>query len=238
MKKVKVKAVMTHMGTGEHPCYRLVTLGTTKVNEQEVLARLAKITGTDEVRSRYWLDAFQMVLFDALSNNECVDLSFLIAKLFASGSIKGMGDQPTKSENPVVGFVGFKGAFAEKLAQIETENDTVTVAAILYELKQDGETEKNRISSTTARIVLNGREIKVDAAQEDNGVWLESIETGVKLVDAEVLYSDAVTCDFKFPTLPPTGKYRLVLATRNGESPEEYALARATRNVYVKNEED
>ena len=37
----------------------------------------------------------------------------------------------------------------------------------------------------------------------------------------------------KFATLPETGVYTLVLATRNGEDADDYAVARATRRVQV-----
>ena len=43
----------------------------------------------------------------------------------------------------------------------------------------------------------------------------------------------SATCHVTFPTLPETGKYRMVLATRDGNDPNEFSLARVTRNVTV-----
>ena len=85
----------------------------------------------------------------------------------------------------------------------------------------------------TARVVLNGNAIRIDSAQEDNGVWLEDLKTGEKLADGTVIHSDSATCHVTFPTLPATGKYRLVLATRDGNDPNEFSLAKVTRNVTV-----
>ena len=236
MDPIKVKAVMSTLPVGEKTLYRLVVTEPHHVGEDEFLQTLAEEMGQTQTQGRYWLDSFRNLLFRLLSENADVDLGFMSAKLYASGSIESISDQPTKEKNPVRGRIFFKGQFAEKLKALDVVNDTATVAAILYEVMQDGLADQNRIESTTARIVANGSNIKLDPEQEDNGVWLENASTGVKVAEATVSYSDASTCYFTFPTLPATGKYKLVIATRNGESPEEYAIVKLTRNVFVKKE--
>ena len=236
MNQVKVKAVLTKLPVGEKTLYRLVASNPQKIGEVEFLQFLATEMGISPSQSRYWLDSFRNLLFRLLSENADIDLGFLLAKLYVGGSIESLGEQPTKEKNPVRGRIFFKGDFAEQLKAMDVVNDTVTVAALLYEVLQDGLAEQNRIESETARIVANGSNIKIDPTQEDNGVWLENVSTGVKVAEATVSYSDSSTCYFTFPELPPTGKYRLVLATRNGENPDEIALAKVTRNVYVKKE--
>lgn len=236
MEKIRAKAVLTKLPVGEQMLYRLVAIDPHRVTEGEFLHLLATEMGQSESKCRYWLDTFRNLLFRLLTENADVDLGFLMAKLYVGGSIKSMGEQPTKERNPVRGRIIFKGDFASRLKAMEVANDTVTVAAILYELKQDGVADQNRIESETARVVVNGSNIRIDSAREDEGVWLESLSTGVKVADATVSYSDASTCYFTVPALPPTGKYRLVVATRNGENPDDFALAKVTRNVYVKKE--
>lgn len=235
-KQIKAKAVLTKLPVGERTLYRLLASCPYHIGEEAFLRYMAEEMGISLAQCRFWLDTFRNLLFRLLSENADIDLGFLLAKLYVGGSIESIGDQPTKERNPVLGRVFFKGDFAEQLKAIEVVNDTVTVAAILYELLQDGVAEQNRIESETARVVVNGSKIRIDAEQSDNGVWLENISTGVKVADATVSYSDASTCYFTFPTLPSTGKYRLVLATRNGEDPNVYALAKVTRNVYVRKE--
>lgn len=237
MDKLVSKSVLTKLPVGERTLYRLIPSNPQHIGEEEFLRYLAEEMGQTQTQGRYWLDTFRNLLFRLLSENADIDLGFLLAKLYVGGSIESISDQPTKEKNPVRGRVFFKGDFAERLKAIEVVNDTVTVAALLYELLQDGCTEQNRIESATARVVINGSNIKLDANQDDNGVWLENATTGVKVAEADVSYSDSSTCYCTFPELPPTGKYRLVLATRNGENPEEYALAKVTRNVYVKKED-
>lgn len=236
MDKIKVKAVLTKLPVGERSVYRFVASNPQYITEEEFLQLLATEMGQPQTQGRYWLDSFRELLFRLLSENADIDLGFMLAKLYIGGSVDSIGEQPTKERNPVRGRVFFKGELADRLKALEIENDTVTVAAILYEILQDGLDDQNCIESETARVVINGSNIKIDAAQEDNGVWLENISSGVKVAEATVSYSDASTCYVTFPTLPTTGKYRLVLATRNGENPDEYALAKVTRNVYVKKE--
>ena len=236
--KINVKAVLAKTPVGETAKYRLIVEGTRKVDETQFVALLSEKAKAEDVVARFWLDAFRGTLFDLLAKNAAVDLNFLFAKLYVGGTVASMGDQPNTTENPVRGRIYFKGPFAERLAQIELENDTVTVAALLYELQQDGVDEQNRIESTSARIVVNGSAIKIDPEREDEGVWLEEPESGIKLAEAVIIKSDSSTCHCKFTTLPPTGKYKIVIATRDGKDPETYALAKATRNVRVIQEEE
>ena len=233
MKEIKVKATLSNLRVGETPNYRIIVKEPKKVDESEFLRRIAEKAGQDRIQGRYWLDAFRDVLFAALAENEAVDLNFLYAKLHVAGSLPAATEQPTREENPVRPRVFLKGELMDALAAFDVVNDTLTVAAILYEVMQDGASELNRIESTEARVVINGNAIRIDPAQEDNGVWLENPKTGEKIADGTVIHSDSATCHVTFPTLPATGKYRLVLATRDGNNPEEFALAKVTRNVTV-----
>ena len=233
MKAIKVKATLSNLQVGETPNYRMIVKDPKRVDEPEFLRRIAVKAGQDRVQGRYWLDAFRDVLFASLAENEAVDLNFLYAKLHVAGSLPSATEQPTKEGNPVRPRVFLKGELMDALAAFDVVNDTLTVNAILYEIQQDGVAELNRIESVTARVVINGNAIRIDSAQEDNGVWLEDLKTGQKVVDGTVIRSDSSTCHVTFPTLPVTGKYRLVLATRDGNDPNEFSLAKVARNVTV-----
>ena len=234
---IPIKAVANTVRPGEEPDYRLLAKDPRHVPENELLRRLTEKSGFDASKGRYWMDNFQTTIFDALAANETVDCGFLYAKLYPSGTIPSLTAQPTKEANPVRGRVFFKGEFAKRLAAIELVNETQTVNPIIYELQQDGVDGLNRIESATARIVINVNRAKVDPAQVDNAVILEDPKTNAKVAEATVAYSDSSTCHVTFPTLPATGKYRLVILTRDGENPDEYVLARATRLVDVVNGE-
>ena len=233
MKTIMTKAVLSHLSTGEAPRYRLVSTSAKHINEMAFVQRMMEVTGETDVQCRYWLDAFRRALFGALGENEAVDIGFLFAKLYVGGTIGSLSDQPTMAANPVIARVFLKGEFSELVRSIPVENTTVTVEAVMYEVMQDGASDRNRIESATARVVINGSAIKIDPEQTDNGVWLEDPETGLKVADGTVIHSDSSTCHVTFPTLPETGKYKLVIATRDGNDPTEYTLAKAVRNVKV-----
>ena len=235
---IPVNVSMVSIGPGGVPIYRMSTKGSKNLSEADILQRLSQKSGLDVTKNRFWMDVFRDVLFQSLSSNETLDLGFMYAKLYPTGTIPSLTAQPTPEANPVKGRIYFKGEFAEKLAAIGLVNETQTVNLILYEVKQDGVRELNRIESTTARVVMNLNCGKIDAAQADNGVWLEDAKTGARLAGATVSYSDSSTCYVTFPTLPPSGRHRLVIATRNGEDPTAYVLARATRLVDVVNGEE
>lgn len=229
---------MVSIGPGGVPVYRMTAKGAKNLTEEDILNRISKMSGMDVSKSRYWMDNMRDTMFQSLASNETLDFGFMYAKLYPTGTIPSLTSQPTPEANPVKGRIYFKGEFAEKLAAIKLVNETQTVNLILYEVQQDGVKGLNRIESPTARVVLNLNCGKIVAEQTDNGVWLEDAKTGARLVDATVSYSDSSTCYVSFPTLPATGRHRLVIETRNGEDPNEYVLARATRLVDVVNGEE
>ena len=237
MEKIPVYAVLSAMKVGDVSVYRLVPKNAKKLTEAEFLNLLSQKIKQSPEEARYWLDCFREVLFGQLSENTAVDLGFLFSKLYIGGTIASLNDQPTKDKNPVLPRIFFKNEFSERFKQFEVVNETQTVNAVLYEVSQDGASDLNRIESATARIVANCNEAKIDPTQADNGVWLESIKTNAKVSEASISYSDSSTCYFTFPELPASGTYRLVIATRNGENPDEYGLAKLTRNVFVSNGE-
>jgi len=232
---IKCKAVLANLSVGETPCYRLVPQDVKKISETEFLSRIAEKAGQDIVQARYWLDTFRDVFYAYLAANKAIDLNFLYGKLYVGGSLNSVTEQPTKEKNPVKPRICAKGDLAKAIAALDVINDTLTVAALINEVMQDDATDRNRIEAITKRVVITGNCLKIDATQTDNGVWLENVDTGVKVASGAVSYSDASTIFVSFASLPTTGRYRLVVATRNGQSADTYALAKVTRYVYVVN---
>ena len=232
---IKCKAVLSNLSVGEPPCYRLVPQDVTKIDEAEFLSRLATKAGQDTVQARYWLDTFRDVFYAYLAENKAIDLNFLYGKLYVGGSLNSITDQPTKEANPVKPRIFAKGELASAIAALDVVNDTLTVSALINEVMQDDASDRNRIEAAQKRVVITGNGLKQDATQTDNGVWLENVDTGIKVADGTVSYSDGSTIFVSFATLPTTGKYKLVVATRNGEDAATYALAKLTRLVYVVN---
>jgi len=232
---IKCKAVLSNLSVGETPCYRLVPQDVKKIDEAEFLSRLAVKAGQDVVQARYWLDTFRDVFYSYLAENKAIDLNFLYGKLYVGGSLNSVTEQPTKETNPVKPRIFAKGELASAIAALDVVNDTLTVSALINEVMQDDASDRNRIEAANKRVVITGNGLKQDATQTDNGVWLENIDTGVKVATGVVSYSDASTIFVTFATLPATGRYKLVVATRNAEDAATYALAKLVRQVFVVN---
>ena len=228
--------MLVNLREGETPVFRLVPENSTKINCDQFLELVAKKAQSDIVQARYWFDAFASTLGTKLAENCAIDLGDLFAKLVVLGSLQSVGDKPTKEKNPVRARIYAKGALAEMLKAIEVINDTLTVSAVMYEVRQDNSTAASRIENNTDRVVINGHNILLNPSASDEGIWLENLDTGIKVSTALVSYSDGAVAYCTFPTLPATGKYRLVLSTRNGESADDYAVTRLTRNVFVVND--
>ena len=64
-------------------------------------------------------------------------------------------------------------------------------------------------------------------------MWLEDLKTGERKADAEISAASLIEVTCAFPSLPPAGRYRLVVATRTGNG-ADYKLRTATREVTVK----
>lgn len=227
---------MVNLREGEAPIFRLVPVNVTKIGNDKFLELVAKKAQSDVVQSRYWLDAFTATIGEMLAQNCAIDLGDMFAKLVIGGSLQSVGDKPTRENNPVRARIYAKGPLAELLKTIEVINDTLTISAQLYEVRQDNATAASRIENNTDRVVVNGHNILLNPSAGDEGIWLENLDTGVKVSTALVSYSDGAVAYCTFPTLPTTGQYRLVLSTRNGQDADEYAVTRLTRNVMVVND--
>lgn len=82
------------------------------------------------------------------------------------------------------------------------------------------------------QVTITGREIVIDAAHADEGVWLEDIETGEKVAQGSVVSTTRQTDKVTFADWPAPGEYRLCLASRAG-MPAEYALIEIRKAVTV-----
>lgn len=229
-RQIQVRAVSSPIGG-----YRLNVINAQKVREGAIIARMAQISSKEPAQVRYWLDILRQAMLAELAQNHVVNLGFASARLIVRGSLKSANDQPTPENNPIAVSMNFLGDIAEVVRAYEVVNCTLTVPAVMHELMQNGASGRNRIESTSATIVINGERIEIDPNAPDEGIWLEHTVSGTKVATATVTVSTHTGAEFTFGTLPATGQYQLVLATRDGENPEEYAPKRLTRKVFVKN---
>ena len=93
--------------------------------------------------------------------------------------------------------------------------------------------EEDEVFVTGANISITGRDLAPSADAADEGVWLEDLKTGERKATAEIAASSLIEVTCAFASLPPAGRYRLVVATRAGNG-ADYKLVTATREVSVK----
>ena len=82
------------------------------------------------------------------------------------------------------------------------------------------------------QVTITGREIVIDAAHADEGIWLEDIETGEKVAEGSIVSTTQQTDKVTFADWPAPGEYQLCLASRAG-LPEEYSLVEVRKAVTV-----
>lgn len=232
---IKVKPTLTPFSVGGNTVFRLVTDNPEKTDETKFLIGLSDKIKLGCSQCRAFLDGFRDTLFENLTENKAVDLGFMYAKLYATGSLTSLTEQPTKERNPVKACIWLRGELADQIARIECVNDTKSVEAVLYEIMQEGASGTNRIESTTALVTINGSLIALDPTQTDTGVCLTRDDSDEVVAVASVSYSDQSVIRCTFPTLPETGRYRLVIATRNAQDPKEFVPCKLTRRVQVVN---
>jgi hypothetical protein len=214
--------------------YQFIVKPTGTITPEAFVADLAASMGVKPHVAEAWAKAFARTVVTRLMDNYLVNTGWCVAQLFVTGSGKSASDQPTKERNPVVARLSFTGEIGRRAKALVAVNMTLTVEASLLELAQAGLVEQNLINTAGARIVATGRGLTLNLDNPDEYVALYKDNTLVK--SAEVIYSDAANIQFRFPSLPETGVYDLVISTRNGESPDEYTTTILKRKVQVVND--
>jgi hypothetical protein len=96
--------------------------------------------------------------------------------------------------------------------------------------------EKKRFDQIAAghRISAAGRDIPIDPADPDEGVWIERrTKRGYeRIMKAKVLYSDGTRVEFSFDADLPPRKYMIAIQTRCGRG-KDYKTAICRREVSI-----
>ena len=145
------------------------------------------------------------------------------------GALKSVDEDPDPEKIDVSASLG--KSLRHTVRNLQLVNAKKQGGIVLYELQEEGAEKQNLLSEPGRRIVLNGSGLALDPQKSDEGVWLES-ETGDVVARASVSHCDTATCHFSFASLPPNGKYALMVSSRNGRN-KSYAPKRGTRRVSV-----
>ena len=193
---------------------------------------LAKETGRDVDYIRYLEGLRRRAIIAALKSGKRV----YVGGMALAATIKGTFDtidgefDPNRNELAVTGFT--YGDFQDALGDCAAENVVKGGRPILNRVVEIGQ-EEDEVFVTGENISITGRDLAPSADAADEGVWLEDLKTGERKSAAGIAASSLIEVTCTFPSLPPPGRYRLVVATRTGNG-ADYKLRAATREVTVK----
>ena len=229
---VKVKAYKYTFDNGEEPRqgYHFIPSPARTLKEDELMKLVADKMGSSREVAEAWFKGIMRSIIAQMIDGNSVNTGFLLGKLQVKGSTDSADGQPAKGS--VRGVVNFSGAVREAFRQLVAVNDTKMVEASLLSMQQAGVDELNTIVAAGRNVYCAGNMLYIDPERNDEGVWLFKGNSLVK--KCTLVSSSTTTIVFAVPDeLPEDGQYRIVIHTRNGESPDEYTVKTLVRNVTI-----
>lgn len=232
---IPVRAVLSNFQKGGQACYRLEVKRTKGMTQEEFVKMYAEAIEKDPAKARFYIDAHNKCLAQAVLQNRTVNTGGLRAMITIGGSITAPGQALNKVDNPIMFSLTPAGELKSYTDGILAVNETKTIEAVLYTVQYDGSLSLNTIEGTSF-VDITGRGLKLTEANQDEGIFLEDVDTHAALTDkATILANDNLSVRFSFDEIPSDKtKARLVILTRNGESKDEYGVIRLERLVEIK----
>ena len=233
MAKLSYTTILSQFKKGDNaPCYSARVKHNGTVSSDDFIKRLAERSGEERERVRFIWELAQSELARQLAAGKRIELEAISAGITVSGSFDSANAAWNPEKNKLVPFINAKGELKSALADLETENITEGAKpTILSVLDTIAEIEAYLTGSGECRVYISGKDLAVDSAAEDEGVWLEDLK-GVVAATGTITDSDSSTINCSFDALPEDGDYKLVVATRGGLG-AKFGVALAKKNVKV-----
>lgn len=209
--------------------YRPLMRGLKTVGPDEMARKVGEYLHKDASFGRLAIGAVELILERELSDGHRVDLGWMTLTPKLKGALKSVDEDPDSEKIDV--SASLSKSVRQTVRNLQLVNANKQGGIVLYELQEEGAGKQNLLSEPGRRIVLNGSGLALDPQKPDEGIWLEG-ETGDVVARAAVSHCDTATCHFSFASLPPNGKYALVVSSRNGRN-KSYAPKRGARRVSV-----
>jgi len=235
MDTINVKAVLSNLTKGGQPCYQLYVKNARPMSQDEFVKKFAAAIKRSCAEARYINDVHGQVFCECIVQNRIVNTGSLRGFLTICGSIPSVGAPVNPVSNPVTAVILAHGELKESVANVIAVNDTQVVDAALYTIQYGTSNFLNTIEGT-GTVKANGKGLKITTSNTDEGIWLETLDGVMASNKATISANDENTADFAFAALPETtdgDQFRLVIATRNGQSKDEYGVVRLERIVRV-----
>lgn len=193
---------------------------------------MAKAVGRDVEYIQYLEGVRRKAIIAALKAGKRVSVGGVAIAATVKGTFDTVDGEfdPGRNALAVTGFT--YGDFQDALKGCAAENVVKGGRPILNRVVEIGQ-EEDEVFVTGENVSITGRDLAPSADAADEGVWLEDLKSGERKSTAEISASSLIEVTCAFPSLPPSGRYHLVVATRSGNG-ADYKLRTATREVTVK----
>lgn len=171
---------------------------------------------------------------EALANGFRVELGLATFYPHLSGALSSRDADPEMDGQHVRGAVMARRALVECLRdRLDPVNSLASLRVRLYSVTDMDATRSNTIVAGHTLQVI-GENIPVEAERPDEGVWLEkrTRHGAVRVATARIVSSSLKVLRVVFDSVPPRGKYNLIVGTRCGRT-TDYKIIRCRRAVTV-----
>lgn len=236
-KEVKFKTVLSSLKKGEKPCYRAIPVTNGSTDLDALAQRASARVGMDVALVKCIAELFLERVEAALCAGRRLEVEGLFSGMLAIQGVFDAANSPwERSKHRLVPRFNAKGDMKSALAGAVgvniTEGNRCRITSVLDSVAK---TEGVISGEEDVEVYAAGGTFLVDTSAEDEGVWLEDAN-GEVVAFGIVTASTATTLDATFATLPESGAYKFVVATRGGLG-KGYGVSIARRNVTVRNGE-
>lgn len=190
-------------------------------------AQYAKI---GEHEARLYASLFADWVVKAVGEGKRLNFDAFSLYLTMKGKIIGANGSFSPVNNSIELNILQREPLRKALAQLVPVNATLDNESVRIVSVLDERHGKEGIVTKSATCYAAGGTFLIDAARDDEGVWLEAA-SGAKVLRARIINSTATTLDFVLEGDAEPGRYRLAVYTRMGNSKRPApAVARRTVN--------
>ena len=202
--------------------------------DKDVIAqRMAAKTKQDVALWRYFIDALNNELAEALLAGYRVNLGQLSTGFAIKGSFQSEDDRWDEKKHELIPTVRALDPLHSALKAVKPENITLGLTCTVYSA-MDSVTKRLSEITGTNLLLLQGLNLGVNTDNVDEFVALVDPETNAVKATATVVKSDAQTIDCRFENPPAEGSYTLVVSCRNGAREALKPAIAQIKNVVVK----
>ncbi len=235
-KTIEFKTIKSSLSKGDKACYRAIPITKEVVDLPTIVKQIADRVGMDADVMKFVAELLFAQIARLMAQGHRVEIENYLSGGLAIEGVFEAANSPWDSEkHRLIPYFTPKGDVKGEFSDVVGENVTACAKCTIKRvLDTEAKTEGVITNAPDVTVYISGVDLAVDAAAEDEGVWLED-EQGAVVAEATVTAATSTTMDCTFPTLPlaSDGGYRLVVASRGGRGPKS-GVAISRKSVELK----